>query len=64
MDKIWYVRSSKRKGGPFTEEELIRLIRQEIIDEEYEIWNPEMKSWMRLIDSVYSFYIPEKDMEE
>lgn len=61
MDKIWYVRSSKRKGGPFTEEELIRLIRQEIIDEEYEIWNPEMKSWMRLVDSVYCFYMPNKD---
>lgn len=61
MDKIWYVRSSKRKGGPFTEEELIRLIRQEIIDEEYEIWNPEMKAWMRLVDSVYCFYIPERD---
>ncbi|MEG0077861.1 GYF domain-containing protein [Anaerorhabdus sp.] len=64
MDKIWYVRSTKRKGGPFTEEELIRLIRQEIVNEEYEIWNPEMKGWMRLVDSVYSFYIPEKDIEE
>ncbi|MFV0551276.1 MAG: GYF domain-containing protein [Anaerorhabdus sp.] len=61
MDKIWYVRSSKRKGGPFTEEELIRLIRQEIVDEEYEIWNPDMEKWMRLVDSVYSFYIPVKE---
>lgn len=61
MDKIWYVRSSKRKGGPFTEDELIRLIRQEIVDEEYEIWNPDMEKWMRLIDSVYSFYIPVKE---
>ncbi|MEG1461537.1 GYF domain-containing protein [Anaerorhabdus sp.] len=63
MDKIWYVRSSKRKGGPFTEEELIRLIRQEIVDEEYEIWNPDMEKWMRLVDSVYSFYIPVKEEE-
>ncbi len=61
MDKIWYVRSSKRKGGPFTEDELIRLIRQEIVDEEYEIWNPDMEKWMRLVDSVYSFYIPVKE---
>lgn len=61
MDKIWYVRSSKRKGGPFTEEELIRLIRQEIVDEEYEIWNPDMQGWMKLVDSVYSFYIPSKE---
>lgn len=63
MDKIWYVRSSKRKGGPFTEEELIRLIRQEIVNEEYEIWNPDMEKWMRLIDSVYSFYMPIKENE-
>lgn len=63
MDKVWYVRSSKRKGGPFTEEELIRLIRQEIVNEEYEIWNPDMEKWMRLIDSVYSFYMPIKENE-
>lgn len=61
MDKIWYVRSTKRKGGPFTEEELIRLIRQEIVNEEYEIWNPDMEKWMRLVDSVYCFYIPSKE---
>lgn len=61
MDKVWYVRSSTRKGGPFTENELIKLIRQEIVNEDYEIWNTDMSNWMKLIDTVYSFYIPEKD---
>lgn len=61
MDKVWYVRSSTRKGGPFTENELIKLIRQEIVNEEYEIWNTDMANWMKLTDTVYCFYIPKND---
>ncbi len=62
MDKIWYARSEKRKGGPFTEEELIRLIRAEILDEEYEIWTEDFSQWMLLKESVYCFYMPEKEV--
>ncbi|MFV0479181.1 MAG: DUF4339 domain-containing protein [Anaerorhabdus sp.] len=62
MDKVWYVKSPKRKGGPFTEEELIKLISAEIIDKEYEIWAEGMEQWISLEDSVYCFYMPEKEM--
>ncbi len=61
MDKVWYVRSSKRKGGPFTEEEFIKLIRQEVIDSDYEIWNADLEQWINLAESVYCFYMPEKE---
>lgn len=62
MDKIWYVKSDKRKGGPFTEAELIRLIEAEIVTEEYGIWTETLERWIPLVDSVYAFYIPEVEL--
>ncbi len=63
MEKVWYVKSSLKKGGPFTEDDFIKLIKHEIIDDSYEIWMLEMKEWVRLVDSVYSFYMPMKEIE-
>lgn len=59
MNKNWYyMKKDRRKCGPFSEEECIRLIRQEIIEPSDFIWNTYMENWLRLSDSIYSFYIP------
>lgn len=52
------MKKDRRKCGPFSEEECIRLIRQEIIEPSDFIWNTYMENWLRLSDSIYSFYIP------
>ena len=59
MNKNWYyMKKDRKKYGPFSEEEYIRLIRQEIIEPEDYIWMTYMENWVRLGDSIYSFYIP------
>ena len=59
MNKNWYyMKKDRKKYGPFSEEELIRLIRQEIIEPGDYIWMTYMENWVKLRDSIYSFYIP------
>ena len=58
MNKNWYyMKSDRKKCGPFSEEECIRLIRQEIIEANDYIWNTYMDNWVKLSDSIYSFYM-------
>lgn len=52
------MRADRQKFGPYTDEELVKLIRQEILTEDDWIWMPDMDSWLRVGDSVYSAYIP------
>ena len=42
------MKKDRRKCGPFSEEECIRLIRQEIIEPSDFIWNTYMENWLRL----------------
>ena len=59
MDKVWYYRKKdNQKYGPYTDEELIRLIRLEIINAEDEIWMVDLETWVNLGNSIYSCYIP------
>ena len=64
MDKIWYY--SKGTGenfGPYTEEEISRLLEQRILTEDDYIWTSVLDDWLRIGDSIYSFYLPEDEPE-
>ncbi len=59
MDKIWYyMKRDKSKYGPYSEEELIALIQQGIIAENEYIWMTDLKGWLMVGNSIYSFYLP------
>lgn len=60
MDKIWYYKrrgSANEKFGPYSEDELINMIRKGIIDPLDQIWMVDMDDWIVLKDSIYSFYL-------
>ena len=60
MEKVWYyMKRDKNKYGPYSDQELIALIQQEILLAEDYIWMPDLKSWIRIGTSIYSFYLPE-----
>lgn len=60
MDKVWYyMKKDRNKYGPYSDQELIALIQQEILMAEDYIWMPDLKGWVRVGTSVYSFYLPE-----
>ena len=60
MDKVWYyMKRDRNKYGPYSDQELIALIQQEILMAEDYIWMPDLKSWVRVGTSIYSFYLPE-----
>lgn len=59
MEKIWYyMKRDRSKYGPYSEQELIALIRQEIINPDEYIWMTELKGWLKLENSIYAFYMP------
>ncbi len=61
MDRVWYYMLQDRsKYGPYTDEELVSLVRQEILTDRDYIWMPAMKGWLRLGNSIYAFYLPAK----
>jgi len=58
MDKVWYyMKSDREKYGPYSDGELVNLIKQEILGPDDYIWMTEMEGWVRVGDSVYSFYL-------
>lgn len=61
MDKIWYYLNhvTKEKNGPFTDEELIRLLNQNVVDVDDYIWMAEFENWLKVEDSIYSLYVGE-----
>lgn len=64
MEKVWYyMKPDRSKYGPYTDNELIALIRQEILSGDDYIWMPEMKGWLKIANSIYSIYIPEEDTD-
>lgn len=60
---VWYYRNNRKKEGAFTEEELIKLIQKGILETEDEIWMLEMENWMKLADSIYSFYLKNEERQ-
>lgn len=46
MDKIWYyTRGDGQKYGPYTDEDLIKLIHQGILEGEDYIWTTDLDNW-------------------
>ena len=59
-NKIWRV---KGFDGTFSDEELIELISSGVLKGDHAITCKEMKRWVRLKDSIYQFYMEDKDHE-
>ncbi len=59
MDKIWYyMKHDRSKYGPYAEEELIALLKQGLVTADDYIWMADMSAWLKVGDSIYSFYLP------
>ena len=64
MDKIWYyTRGDGQKYGPYTDEDLIKLIRQGILEGEDYIWTTDLDEWVQIKDTIYSIYLEENTIE-
>ncbi len=56
-NKIWKIKGFE---GRFTDEEIIELIRAGKIKPDYSLTSKEMKSWVKLKDSIYQYYLEEE----
>ncbi|MBR2762023.1 MAG: DUF4339 domain-containing protein [Solobacterium sp.] len=57
-EKVWfYAKPDGSKYGPYTEDELIKLLKNGILDEKDYIWMMDFENWMKVADSIYSFYL-------
>lgn len=64
MEKVWYyMKPDRSKYGPYTDNELAALIRQEILSGDDYIWMTDMKGWLKISNSIYSIYIPDGESE-
>ena len=64
MNKIWYyTRGDGQKYGPYTDEDLIKLICQGILEGEDYIWTPDLDEWVQIKDTIYSIYLEEDTIE-
>ena len=59
-NKIWRVKGFE---GTFSDEELIELIQSGELKADYAITTKEMNRWVRLKDSIYQFYMEDKENE-
>ncbi len=59
-DKTWYYLKNNQKEGPFTELEIIKLIKYQIIEPGDSIWMLDLKNWILLENSLFSVYIPKE----
>lgn len=59
-NKIWKIKGFE---GTFSDEELIRLIRNGEVKPDYALTTREMKKWVRLKDSIYQYYLEDKKDE-
>lgn len=55
-EKNWYYLKNDIKYGPYDEEEIISLIKEGIIKDDYGLWFDELNDWILLKDSIFSFY--------
>ena len=58
-EKLWYYNkdSEEKNYGPYTDDELVRLIRQKILGENDRIWMMDLEDWLKIGDTIYSTYI-------
>ncbi|MBR2596633.1 MAG: DUF4339 domain-containing protein [Solobacterium sp.] len=60
MNKVWYYTlDGSEKPGPFSDDELVRLIQQKIVTADHYIWMVDLASWIPVRDSIYAFYLSE-----
>ncbi len=65
MDKVWYyMKSDRQKFGPFSDDELVGLIRNGILEGKDFIWMPDLEGWLRIEDTIYSVFIAEEERTE
>ena len=58
--KVWKIKGFE---GTFSDEELIALIREGQIKPEFLLKGRDMKKWIALKDSIYQYYMEEKENE-
>ena len=57
-DRIWYyAKPDGSKFGPYSEDELIRMLKNGLVTAEDYIWMVDFETWMNVGDSIYSFYL-------
>ena len=54
MNKIWRIRGYE---GKFSDEELIYLIKNHKLTGDDYICNSDMKTWIKIKDTIYQFYL-------
>ena len=60
MNKVWYYTlDGSDKPGPFSDDELVRLIQQNIVTADHYIWMVDLSAWIPVRDSIYAFYLNE-----
>lgn len=58
-ERVWYYAiQDGTKYGPYTDGELVKLIRNGILHENDGIWMVHFDGWVRLGDSIYNVYMP------
>jgi len=58
-ERIWYYATTAGdRFGPYSEEELIRLLQKGLVRAEDYIWVVDFETWMNVGKSIYSFYLP------
>lgn len=56
-EQVWYyAKKDGSKFGPYTEVELIKLIKNELIQPSDYIWETDLDAWLKLEDTIYSIY--------
>ena len=62
MEKVWYyMKPDRKKDGPYTDAEIISLIRHGILEEQDYIWMSYLDAWLNVGRSIYSVYLPPKE---
>ena len=61
MDKVWYyTKGDGNKFGPYTDEELVKLIKQGILHKYDYIWMIDLEEWVLVGETIYSIYLNEE----
>ena len=57
-EKIWYyAKPDGSKFGPYTEEELVKLLKNGNLTKDDFIWMTDFENWMNIGNSIYSYYL-------
>lgn len=57
-NKIWLIRKIE---GKFSDEELIEMIKNGRLSKDDYICTKEMRTWMKIEDSIYQFYLKKEE---